>query len=192
MSVQEQPKKGVYETQPERTGYQDQLKRAYRWLARLESKSTYSTNDINNPLPLEDLEEYEDFLYALFQNCWHVKDWILSDSSAPKTLKDAVRRVVEEGAIDALMLCADVANGSKHVSGPKPRRDAKRGAKTIGEIEIEIGGDNAKTTYTYKVSDDSGNSYDAIAVARQALKEWEGIIAESVAAANTTPSSAQP
>jgi hypothetical protein len=109
--------------------YLEQLKRAHRWLERVDARASHSNEDINNPLPPEKMEEYEDYLYALFQNCWHLKDWILSDSDAPQGLKGAVERVDAERKIDALMLCADVANGSKHLSGSKPSRDARRGAE---------------------------------------------------------------
>ncbi len=153
--------------------YQDQLERTRRWLKRLEHASSHP-NDINDPIPAEKHEEYEDYLYAFFQNCWHVKDWILNDTVAPRGLKESVRKLDKQGAIAPLMLCAGVANGSKHLS---QSRDAKRRAKTVGEIEVDIDTQgNSQTTYTYKVVDDRGNSHEAIEVARQALQEWETTI----------------
>ncbi len=158
-------------------GYQDQLERTRRWLKRLENASSHSSNDINNPMPPEKHEEYEDYLYSFFQNCWHVKDWILADTGAPQRLQEAVRRVNEQGKILPLMLCSGVANGSKHL---RQGRDRKRHAKTVGEILIEIDPEsNSETTYAYKVIDDDGNSYNAIEVARKALKEWETIIMDN-------------
>ncbi len=153
--------------------YLDQLGRAHRWLKRLEDASSH-TNDINDPVPTEKHEEYEDFLYAFFQNCWHLKDWILSDAGAPKGLREAVRKMDEQSTIVPLMLCSSVANGSKHL---RSGRDPKRRAKTVGEILIDIDpkGDS-QTFYTYKVVDDNGTSHEAIALARQALDEWEKII----------------
>jgi hypothetical protein len=159
--------------------YDEQVKRTRRWLRRLEDVSSHP-NDINDPLPTGKQEEYEDYLYAFFQNCWHIKDWISSDKSAPKRLKDAVKEVDKQSAIAPLMLCADVANGSKHFG---QSRDGKRHAKTVGEIEIEIDSKgDSQTTYTYKVVDDFGKSYEAIELARQALREWEKIISENSSA----------
>ena len=156
--------------------YQDQLERARRWLKRLEDASSHA-NDINDPLPTEKHEEYEDYLYAFFQNCWHLKDWILNDTGAPTALQEAVRKVKKQGATVTLMLCAGVANGSKHL---RQARDPRRRAKTVGEIEVEIDPEgNSQTTYTYKVIDDYGNSYEAIELARQALEEWEMILRKS-------------
>jgi hypothetical protein len=108
-------------------GYQDQLERTRRWLKRLENASSYSSNDINNSFSPEKHDEYEDYLYAFFQNCWHVKDWILGDTGAPQRLQEAVRKVDEQGKILPLMLCSGVANGSKHL---RQGRDRKRHAKT--------------------------------------------------------------
>ncbi len=153
--------------------YQEQLERARRWLKRLEQASSHA-NDIHNPIPTEKHEEYEDYLYAFFQNCWHVKDWILGDAGAPKRLQEAVRKVDEEGKILPLMLCSGVANGSKHL---RQGRDRKRHAKTVGEILVDIDPEgNSETTYAYKVIDDDRDSHEAIELARQALQEWETII----------------
>jgi hypothetical protein len=103
-----------------------------------------------------------------------LKDWILADTGAPTRLQEAVRRLDEQGTILPLMLCCGVANGSKHL---RQGRDPKRRAKTVGEIEVDISTKgNSKTTYTYKVVDDDGNSHEAIELAQQALKERETII----------------
>jgi hypothetical protein len=164
-------------------GYHEQLERARRWLDRVENASTgpHSSSDINSPAGFKQFSEYEDYLYALFQNCWHVKDWILSDPSAPTKLKEAVKKVDKEGVIDSLMLCSDIANGSKHVSGPKPSRTTRRGATPLVEVEIEISPEaQSVTSWTYKVADNDGQSYEVIELARQALEEWETIIRENV------------
>lgn len=153
--------------------YEEQVNRTRRWLRRLEDASSHP-NDINDPLPTEKHEAYEDYLYAFFQNCWHIKDWILSDAGAPPKLQDAVKKVDEQGVLIPLMLCSGVANGSKHL---RQTRDPKRRATTIGEIEVDIDPKgNSKTTYTYKVVDDFGTSYEAMQLARQAFAEWEKII----------------
>lgn len=48
--------------------YEEQVKRTHRWLKRLEDASSHP-NDINDPLTTGKHEEYEDYLYAFFQNC---------------------------------------------------------------------------------------------------------------------------
>lgn len=157
--------------------YKEQVERTRRWLNRLQNAASHE-NDINEPLPPGKHEEYEDYLYAFFQNCWHIKDWIMADIGAPGTLRDAVKRVEKEKP-DALRLCADVANGSKHLGQP---RDKNR-AKTVGEIAVEIDPEgNSKTTYEYKVVDGE-TQHDALELARRALRTWDDLIAAN----NITP-----
>ena len=50
--------------------YQEQLKRVERWLSRIRHSSKHDRN------------QYEDFLWAFFQNCWHLKDWIMNDTNS--------------------------------------------------------------------------------------------------------------
>jgi hypothetical protein len=164
-------------------GYQEQLERASRWLKRVESMSTgpHFSDDINKPAGLEQFSDYEDYVYALFQNCWHLKDWILSDPDAPRSLKEAVTRTDREGVSVSLMLVADIANGSKHVSGPSRSRTTRRGGKTVVTVDIDISPEAQSTTsWTYQVADGCGKSYEVIELARQAIAEWETIIRENV------------
>src|SRR5258708_1539825 len=59
--------------------WREQLERVVRFLARLQ----------NHDRPKHD---YEDDLWAFFQNCWHLKDWIKNDPaldpSTRRTLLD--------------------------------------------------------------------------------------------------------
>jgi len=161
-------------------GYQHQLHRVIRWLYKAQEKSSYWPINRNNPPRRRGPQEYEDYLYALFQNCWHLKDWIRNDSAAPKALRDAVEQTVhKQCTVVALALCADLANGSKHLTLDKLVR---RGAKLIrdtGDFEMDEDGKNAKETYKCKVTDDSGKEYDALELAHQALAEWEKLIIDN-------------
>ena len=51
-------------------GYRDQLDRARRFLDRMEA-------------PCSNEVEFQDMVWAFFQNCWHVKDWIENDRWFP-------------------------------------------------------------------------------------------------------------
>jgi len=152
--------------------YKEQVERTHRWLNRLQNAASHE-NEINEPLPSGKHEEYEDYLYAFFQNCWHIKDWIMGDTSAPYTLREAAKRV-EKQTPHALRLCAGVANGSKHLG---ESRDKSRRAQTVGEITVEIDPEgNSKTSYEYKVVDE-GTQRDALELAREALQTWDDLIA---------------
>jgi hypothetical protein len=52
-----------------------------------------------------------DDYYAFFECCYHLKDWLKTD-----TLVDqSVREKIENHLGPSLALCADIANGSKHL-----------------------------------------------------------------------------
>jgi hypothetical protein len=141
-----------------------------------------SSSDIT--VPSEKQHEYEDALYAYFQNCWHLKDWIKNDDATPATLKTAVQRVDnEQHRIDSLMLSADIANGSKHL---KLTRSIRRGAKTEAEIMVRVFDSvsestqsNASVGFRYQIVESNGNSHDALDLARRALADWENLIASN-------------
>lgn len=75
------------------SGWQGQLARVSRWLDRL----------IHARSP----EEAEDFLYAFFQNCYHLRDWMPPQFSVA---------ALDSFFNDSLPLrnCRDVANLTKH------------------------------------------------------------------------------
>jgi hypothetical protein len=164
--------------------YQEQLMRTRRWLKRFQ-EATSLLSTVEGSVPPDDLlsrfEPYvncEDYAYAFFQNCWHLKDWILRDSDAPVALKEAVKKIEQESAVDALMLCADVANGSKHFAHG---RSSRRGGQRSVEIEIDIGptGDTEIANYSFTVVDNKDNRHDPLLLAQQSLSEWEKIITDN-------------
>jgi hypothetical protein len=79
--------------------YQAQLARVERFLNRI------STPNANR-------DEYEDFFWAFFQNCWHLRDWIKHDSSISTTKRQSIARAVARSSI--LKVCGCTANRSKH------------------------------------------------------------------------------
>jgi len=55
---------------------------------------------------------FEDMIIITCQNMWHLKDWILSDSEFQS--KNAAELHKDIHAQPCLMICADIANRSKH------------------------------------------------------------------------------
>ena len=88
-------------------GYVQQLLRTYRFLDRYKERRQMSL-----PLDPERFNEMEDFLWAFFQNCWHVKDWIRHDESLGNDLRRRVWDDIQKH--QSLLIVADVANGTKH------------------------------------------------------------------------------
>jgi hypothetical protein len=152
--------------------YQQQLARVRRFLVRLETSSV-------NPkleLPLNKQLDYEDALWAFFQNSWHLKDWIKNDTGVPRTLASPIEQLCRN--YRSLMLCADLANATKHLRLTAPRLDAR----PVPEIMVHLtdsfvtGESTGEVRYVYKIVDGAGNSEDALEVARQALLDWETLI----------------
>jgi hypothetical protein len=168
--------------------YTEQFKRARRSLRKLQILSELTASE-NISIPSPQQDEYVDALYHCFQDCWHLKDWIKHDDSAPTALKDAARRmekakVNEKNWVESLMLCADVANGSKHfkLTPRPPRLNAETQVAIMVKVRESIH-DNAQgeatVAFRYSIVEPSGKDHDVLSVAQQALAEWEKLITEN-------------
>jgi hypothetical protein len=140
--------------------YERQVERVNRFLERIKT-------------PSNDQQEYEDMLWAFFQNCWHLRDWITNDDSAPKELKSAIKS--SEKLSKWLLLCADLANGSKHF---KRNRDPFLGGEMHSDVTVYVGSTTPKADFRYFVTDNAGQEYDAVAVAIEAVREWVRLLKE--------------
>jgi hypothetical protein len=80
--------------------YVSQLKRISRWQER-----------INSTHPMSDLE-YQDYAWAFFENCWHMKDWVSNDGALP----DITRKNVNDDAhAPAILELSIIASASSRV-----------------------------------------------------------------------------
>jgi hypothetical protein len=80
--------------------YKEQYDRVLRWRKRLD----------DNALSRLD---WEDYMLAFFQECWHLKDWIKNDKDLPDTLRNKIVSEVHSSTI--LINCRSLANGIKHL-----------------------------------------------------------------------------
>jgi hypothetical protein len=80
-------------------GWRGQYRRMIRWQDRaVESMKGDDGNEIY------------DFIYAFFQSCYHLRDWIVSDEAATKEeMKELFSKNIE------LQLCRDICNATKHL-----------------------------------------------------------------------------
>jgi len=140
-------------------GYADQWKRVLRWLERIEATPRNST-------------EYDDFIWAFFQNCWHMKDWIKND----QLLSSSFRSGIEGMALRerSLRVCADLANGTKHFELQKPKNGA--GAKHSHRVLKVVAGDSSKTQIDYFLMLGDGSQVNARAIAREAVEAWRRLL----------------
>jgi hypothetical protein len=87
--------------------YIQQLLRAYRFRDRYHALIASQSS-----VPGLDFNDLEDFLWATFQNIWHVKDWLYHDPSVKREVAHAAVKAAE--AKQELLIAADMANGTKH------------------------------------------------------------------------------
>jgi hypothetical protein len=137
----------------DRTGWQDQWDRIGRFLSRFEEIT------IGRP-HTRPTEFYTDLVYATFQNLWHMKDWLKNDGHAD----------VEQfcRAQSALMLCADLANGSKHLVLTNHKIDPASGVKSR---HIHWKANENKVAIRYDV-EANGQTLDAWELACDAKVAW--------------------
>ena len=96
-------------------GYQDQLKRIDRLMTIVEADHFHDG-------VIGGLEAIDVVLFAC-QSMWHLKDWICNDSNfGARDIKELKKDV---HASHCLRVCADLANGSKHLSLKNPRVGAR-------------------------------------------------------------------
>jgi len=90
--------------------YIEQLERIRRYLKKF--------SDIHSGIfYAQALENYTDDVYAFFQNCYHLKDWIKNDPSC--SAWSDVEKFINSNK--DLQICADLCNGLKHLQRMKPR-----------------------------------------------------------------------
>jgi hypothetical protein len=92
-------------------GYRYQLDRARRSLDRLEQPV-----DTDYEQFMTDID-FQDMVWAFFQNCWHLKDWVQHDPLVPALTKTAVIDLAHRSAV--LRVCQELCNGTKHL-GARP------------------------------------------------------------------------
>lgn len=133
-------------------GWRGQLARVSRWLDRLMC--------VRSP------EDAEDFLYAFFQNCYHLRDWVLTELSSTD---------VDSFVSDSLPLriCRDVANLTKHfVLERKPAQGHELSVlrEYAGPGKGWFEGDTRLVIVTNYQND--GIILDAREVARECVRLW--------------------
>jgi hypothetical protein len=141
------------------TGYRHQLDRARRFLDRVQNKPDWASwNEV----------EFQDMMWAFFQNCWHVKDWLKND----KAVSDAVSAAAIDLAHNQspkLRLCQQLCNGMKHL-GPRQSEASHH------HIEASIASGWGVTNMDCIIDDGSGNLISGMELAQECIAEWERIL----------------
>ena len=131
-------------------GYRGQFSRVRRWYRRLSTATA--------------LDDIEDFLYAFFQNCYHLREWLLDAKVVAQTeLESLFADNVE------MQLCQDICNATKHQSLSTPRRprEFSLAREYVGPKRGWFEDDSILVVLS------EGHKYDAIDLARSCLSLWE-------------------
>jgi hypothetical protein len=118
-------------------------------------------------------EDQRDELLALFQSIWHLKDWLLNDPAVPAT-GGVIDRWINANAPN-LLVSADVANGSKHMTLSSRRAGGSFHYAT--DVRITVGGPDAGLSQTFYIEDKSrrrprDQRREALKVAQACITEW--------------------
>jgi len=136
----------------------EQLERVRRFLNRVRNER-------------RDSIDYDDDLWAFFQNSWHLKDWIKND---PSISEESRTRILEAAvASEDLKVCADLANRSKHFELKNKRRDAKVTSRNISVFP----GANRPSESTHIITLDDGSQQVAQELAERVVDKWVEILA---------------
>jgi hypothetical protein len=150
------------------------MQRSYALLQRVADQNNYDA-EAQQP------DSARDILYHFCCDVWHLKDWITSVSSPVRqSVKDDVWTLFDHNqhpqtASDALMACADIANGSKHLDltrkfytpgGPAQVTSQSQGAKFPMRFPFHFAANHWKI-------DLGGVEHDALDLAMQAIADWD-------------------
>jgi len=139
------------ETVAGNVGYRHQLDRVRRFLERAES---IDQSDV----------DFQDMIWAFFQNCYHLRDWVANDPLLSAAQVDAIIKKVGESR--PLQQCGFLCNGTKHLA-TKPARHSHIA------MTIEPGTNNFSSMDCMIAAGDDVISGKELA--RACLAEWERI-----------------
>jgi hypothetical protein len=155
----------------------EQLERASRYLSRLR----YAYEGIQEPSAIFSIDNPKDDCISFFLHCYHIKDWVQQLYCSTKAEKKEVENFIN--ANQALKVCADLCNGSKHYK--LRSADAYRSGEpqTVSVIDhqpvtyITGSGGMEVHTCTFSIESDSA-SYDALQLAERCMVLWNEYLAK--------------
>jgi hypothetical protein len=149
------------------TAYREQYDRMKRWHARFAIIYQGRLHDISS-------DNYLDDIYAFFQNCHHLKDWIKNDGTLPANVRNAVEEHINSNR--PLRLCADICNSLKHLRLDRQERSGETPSfgKKIFALSL---GPGLPTTISLRYEvDTSSGPQDAFDLATDCLAAWDAFL----------------
>jgi hypothetical protein len=146
-------------------GYRSQLDRSRRFLNRVGQANKlvgWTMNDV----------DFQDMMWAFFQNCWAVSDWLRHDPLAPEVQKSAAWEMVKKSK--QLVICQDICNGTKHLKLTTPHSGV--GAQHRHISTKITPGEDVTSQMDCMVDDGFGNKISGMQLGRDCMSEWDRIL----------------
>jgi hypothetical protein len=142
----------------EERGWREQYDRMKRWQERLRESGVID-------------ERRRDDFYAFFVTCFHLKDWLQSDPAVPKSIGEKAEQLMNK---PSMRLCADIANGVKHlVLTKKVRFDADAHLRLSAPVfQADAFQSDAFQVGKVKIAA-IGQTSDALAIVDGCVDYWE-------------------
>jgi hypothetical protein len=152
--------------------WEDQYKRIHRSYARLQSAIG---EHIDRDPELHDESSSRDILFHFLADALHLKEYIKNEEGQTAAIKTSIEDLFDPDHADgsvALSICADIANGVKHLELKRSRFEP---AAEVGKEEAGIRLPVTFPAYvTYHFSIEAGgNTYAEIHVADNAIADWD-------------------
>ena len=118
-------------------------------------------------------DNYLDEIYAFFQNCYHIKDWIKNDPQLSASVRGQVENHITQSP--ELRVCADLCNAQKHFtlrstrSGSVPQQGPRHFHLGLGV------GEEAILSLRFDVQSGS-TTYDAFDLATRCMAAWAAFL----------------
>ncbi len=144
--------------------YKRQFERVKRFLGRVEDQN-------------RELVDYEDDLWSFFQQSWHLKDWIKNDPSVPAAVRSRVENEVKKHQV--LMICADLANRSKHLHLTRNRTGARSGGKNVVAVikeKLSTSESTSSISWNHQITLQNGSTLAAVQLGRDAVAAWKQVL----------------
>lgn len=146
--------------------YMEQFERMQRWYERFKKIDQGTSHERSS-------EEYTDNVYAFFQNCYQLKDWIKNDDTVklPKGF-DIDKDFINKNR--CMRLLADICNGTKHL-----RLDNERSKESpefySKNYSLALGGQKPVISVKWNIKTRTGN-IDAFQLATECVQKWEEFV----------------
>lgn len=151
----------------------EQIERTKRYLSRIEAlyEGVFSSSG-------HDKDSYDDDVISFFIHCYHIRDWVIHLNLLGVTAAEIDSYINQH---HALMVCADLANGSKHCKLTRSLRTSRQPHIAGKERQTSTcytgseGGEVMKCKYTILSGEEL---LDALELAKECVAIWDSFTEE--------------